>query len=176
MSLKAGMSILGAALIAFAAAAPAHAVQVDRAKALDATTTSFDWRGDKVTSVNGWQWWLDDPEGDCDTADFGAGPTPLFDSCDVTLLTLGGPGDLKVEFPAAGDGTTSDWDLYVYSSDEDGIAYEELTSSENTGEAESATLKDLAAGSYLVIAVPYINIDSAYDGTAKFTPAPEPAP
>ena len=165
-------TFLVAALLSALAVAPASAVQTDREKTLDATTTTFEWRGDNATSINGWQWWLDDPEGDCDSADLGAGPTPLLDHCDVTLVTLAAPGDLTVELPAPGDGTTSDWDLYVYSSDEEGIAGEELGSSQTTQGVESVRLENLGAGNYLVIAVPYINIDSGYFGELAFTPDP----
>lgn len=160
-----GMSIIGAALASLALAVPASAVPVDREKTLGGTETTFAWDGVPSTSVTGQFWWIGEPEGDCGTF-----PTPpsvgLVDDCDVTEVTTTEPGTLQVDFPEAGDGVTNDWDLYLFAGD----ATELLASSETEGGAEAVTVDDLEAGTYYVVAVPYIAVQSGYSGTLKLTP------
>jgi hypothetical protein len=165
MNLKAVTSILAGALLALAFAAPASALDANRETALSASKTTFSWEGDPATSITGQFWWIGEPEGDCGT--FIVPTQGAIDGCDVTLVSLDGPGSLTVDVPA-GDENTNDWDLFVYAAD----ATEQLGASENAGGAESITLDEVGAGDYYVIAVPYQVVNSGYSGKASFTPAP----
>ena len=166
MNLKAGMSI---GLLALVCAAPASAAE-SRSTTVGNDHTSFTWTGDPQTSISGQFWWTGDPAADCNTVDFGAGPTPAMDYCDETTVTVTDPGDLHVSLPDAGDGNTNDWDLYLYSTDEDGAPADQLGASENTGGAESVE-SPVDPGTYLVVAVPYQSVNGGYTGAVNFTPA-----
>lgn len=165
MNLKSGMSI---GLLALAFAAPASAAE-NRTATVGTDRTTFTWTGDPQTSIAGQFWWTGDPTADCNTFDFGAGPTPAMDYCDQTLVTVTDSGDLNVSLPDAGDGTTNDWDLYLYATD-DGTPTDQLAASENTGGAESVDVP-VDPGTYLVVAVPYQSVNGGYSGALAFTPA-----
>lgn len=170
MNRKAPLSIAAGVLCALAAAAPASAAP-DRSTALSPEKTTFDWTGDPATSVNGLFFFdSSDPAASCGT--FGVDPV---DKCDQTLVSLSGPGTLDVQLPDAGDGTTNDWDLFVYAADEAGNADGLIASSEEAGAPEQVVV-DEAEGNYLVVAVPWASVEGGYTGTVAFTPAVEGAP
>jgi hypothetical protein len=170
MNRKASTSIAAGVLCALAAAAPASAAP-DRTAALSPEKATFEWTGDPATSVNGFLFFDSaDPAASCGT--YGVDPV---DKCDSTLVTLSGPGTLDVQLPDAGDGTSNDWDLFVYAADEDGNADGLVASSEEAGASEQVVVDD-AEGNYLVVAVPWLSVEGGYTGALTFTPAAEETP
>jgi len=174
MNSKVGKTLVLAVLSAIAVAGTANAAP-NRSTPLGPDKTSFAWTTDTQTAaITGQFWWLGNPDGDCGTFDFGAGGTPPVDACDLTLVDVTEAGVLSASLPA-GDENTNDWDLYLYSSDDDGHATdtEQIASSEEIGGAEEVSAA-VEPGKYLVVAVPYQVVNDATDASVKWTePAPE---
>ena len=176
MTLKIPTSIALAGALVLSLAAPALATP-DRTFTLTPSAPSATWPGSTTTSISNTLWFdSSDPAGTCHAFP-GTGPAPstdLVDYCDETLVKLDGtgPGSLDVQLPSAGDGVVTDWDLYVYTSDEAGNPGDLVGSSENIGGAEDVPIDDASASDdYLVVAVPYQSVNDTFTGAVTFAPA-----
>lgn len=157
-----------AAILALAGAAPAAAAP-DRSAQLTAEKPSFAWTGEPVTSVSGALFFdADDPAGSC-----GAYGLDLIDKCDMTHVSVDGPGSVAVTLPEAGDGLTNDWDLYVYEADAEGTPGAQLGFSYNIGAPEAVYVDAGEAANFLVVAIPYQAVNGGFTGDVTFTPYEE---
>lgn len=135
------------ATAAVAWAAPARTIE------LSPSATSATWDGSGVTGV-------------------------LVDvATDDTLLKLATGGSITVSLAEFGPTGEEDLDVEIFKSDASGEPQgEALIQGEEVGE-ETVTLKNLAAGDYLVRAYAFLGVEATYKGSVKFTPtAAAPAP
>ena len=172
-----GRALLGTALALLLVPAAASAAP-DRATTLSASAAEFAWDGPPGTGA---MTPFDDYSVEtCSKEEV--------NYCDQTLLKIesGGPVTLDVDI-ADFDPQQSDFDLYVYKSNEAGTAtdddnvtksrYPEPTGFEPgstglpNGLEEGTTIEELEPGYYLVVVVYYETTDGTYKGTATVTGA-----
>ena len=153
-----------AVLAALAAATPAAAAP-DRTVELTAEKPSATWASPLSF---GMQTLFDDADpGSCEA-------TPL-DTCDQTLIDAPDEGTVTVSLPGV-DGTTNDWNIYVYAADAAGNPAEQVGASDGTG-AETVVVDATWGERFLVIAITHTVVAGAYEAEATYAlPEPESDP
>ena len=96
--------------------------------------------------------------------------TPL-DTCDQTLIDAPAEGTVTVSASDV-DGTTNDWNIYVYAADAAGNPAEQLGASDGVG-PETVVVDAADAERFLVIAITHNVVADTYSGEARYA-LPEP--